>query len=76
LDSQLGWGRVATEVAVHEIPGDHNEITDEPHVRVLAAKLSRSLEEANLAPEQSRPAPAAAEVPNDHRLVGAHLPPP
>jgi thioesterase domain-containing protein/acyl carrier protein len=75
MDSQLGWGRVATEVEVHEITGDHNEITEEPHVRVLAAKLSRSLHETNLAREQSRRAAPAAEDARDPSLVGAHLPP-
>ena len=45
MDPQLGWGRIANEVAVLEIPGDHDEITSEPHVQVLAAKLSACLEE-------------------------------
>jgi thioesterase domain-containing protein/acyl carrier protein len=74
-DLELGWGHVATQVEVHEITGQHNEITDEPHVRVLAAKLSRSLEETNLAREKSRHAAPAAEAQGDHSLVGAHLPP-
>lgn len=75
MDSQLGWGRVATEVEVNEITGDHNEITNEPHVRVLAAKLARSLESTNLAHEQSRLAAPAAEDSRDPSLVGANLPP-
>ena len=46
-DRQLGWGGLAAGgVEVHEIPGGHLEITDEPHVRVLAQKLRSCLDQA------------------------------
>jgi hypothetical protein len=47
MDSKLGWGRLASEVEVHEIPGGHYGITYEPHVQVLAARLSQCLDRRN-----------------------------
>jgi thioesterase domain-containing protein/acyl carrier protein len=45
IDPQLGWGRLAAEgVDVQEVPGEHTGMFKEPHVRVLAEKLSRCLE--------------------------------
>jgi thioesterase domain-containing protein/acyl carrier protein len=46
-DPQLGWGGLAAGgIEVHEIPGSHLEITNEPHVRVLAQKLRSCLDRA------------------------------
>lgn len=43
-DEGLGWGsRAAQGVEVYEIPGEHPTFLREPHVRVLAAKLSERL---------------------------------
>ena len=45
-DPTLGWSSiVAGGVDVHEVPGDHR-LFREPHVRVLAAGLQASLEQA------------------------------
>jgi acyl-CoA synthetase (AMP-forming)/AMP-acid ligase II/thioesterase domain-containing protein/acyl carrier protein len=44
---QGGWVELAGGgLVVHEIPGDHMTITQEPNVQVLAAKLSQRLDEA------------------------------
>ncbi len=42
----LGWGRLAAQVTVREIPGFHANILQEPYVRTLAAQLKRALDEA------------------------------
>ncbi|MGD1072493.1 MAG: HAD-IIIC family phosphatase [Bryobacteraceae bacterium] len=43
-DSLLGWGPLVKRgVRVYEVPGDHNEITAEPHVRLLAQELDKYL---------------------------------
>jgi thioesterase domain-containing protein len=42
-DETWGWDRVAREVAVHRVPGRHDEIMNEPHVKAVADVLSRSL---------------------------------
>jgi hypothetical protein len=43
-DYELGWGRYALEgVEVHEISGDHDDLTSEPNVGVLAEKLNLCL---------------------------------
>ena len=45
VDPQLGWGRLAAGgVEVHELPGEHLSIFQEPHVRSLAEKLTACLE--------------------------------
>jgi aspartate racemase len=46
-DPELGWGRLAPRVDVYNIPGNHDSIMTEPHVRVLAEKLTLCLERAN-----------------------------
>ena len=46
-DDTLGWAPlVLGGIEVYEVPGDHNDITSQPNVRVLAQKLARSLEQA------------------------------
>ena len=42
-----GWKKyVAGEIEVHAVPGDHDNMVLEPHVRVLASQLRRCLHEA------------------------------
>jgi amino acid adenylation domain-containing protein len=44
-DNRLGWEKLAREgLEVHEVPGTHVSIREEPHVAVLAEKLKRCLE--------------------------------
>ncbi len=38
-DPQYGWGELAGQVEVQSVPGAHESILEEPHVRVLAEKL-------------------------------------
>jgi non-ribosomal peptide synthetase component F/thioesterase domain-containing protein len=42
-DLALGWEPLAREVEVHEVAGDHDHMTAEPHVQVLAQKLDALL---------------------------------
>jgi thioesterase domain-containing protein len=62
IDPQLGWGHIAAGgVEVHEVPGEHIGIFQEPHVRFLAEKLTGCLEAARrAAPSRSGPAAEAA----------------
>ncbi|MBD2040985.1 amino acid adenylation domain-containing protein, partial [Microcoleus sp. FACHB-672] len=47
-DPQLGWGEFAAgELEIHDIPGDHIGILQEPNVKVLAEKLSVYLQKPN-----------------------------
>ena len=39
-----GWGPWCAGVDVHEVPGDHDSMVLEPHVRVLAGRLRRCIE--------------------------------
>ncbi|MBW4680494.1 MAG: amino acid adenylation domain-containing protein [Microcoleus vaginatus WJT46-NPBG5] len=44
-DPQLGWGKFAAgELEIHDVPGDHIGILQEPNVKVLAKKLSAYLQ--------------------------------
>jgi thioesterase domain-containing protein/acyl carrier protein len=43
-DVEDGWRELVADLEVHEIPGNHRDIIEEPHVRVLAEKLSRCLD--------------------------------
>ncbi|HZI87679.1 MAG TPA: alpha/beta fold hydrolase, partial [Pyrinomonadaceae bacterium] len=48
-DNRLGWRRLAAGgLEVHEIPGNHTTIREEPNVRVLAEKLKVCLKNAVL----------------------------
>jgi thioesterase domain-containing protein len=43
-DDSLGWrARAASGVEIHEIPGEHHTILSEPHVEVLARKLTECI---------------------------------
>ncbi len=47
LDPGLGWQVLAQgRVQIHDLPGLHHAMFDEPHVQVLAEKLERCLEAA------------------------------
>ncbi len=46
-DPYLGWGRVVSgTLETYEVPGDHNEMIREPHVRLLAEHLRTSFDNA------------------------------
>jgi acyl transferase domain-containing protein/thioesterase domain-containing protein len=74
LDSHLqyvypdnGWGRFAGSVEVHEVPGSHDSMVLEPNVRVVAARLRASIQQAEaqktaLAGVREHSAPARANV--------------
>ncbi|MEW6405160.1 MAG: hypothetical protein AB1649_25475, partial [Chloroflexota bacterium] len=48
-DPYVGWGRVISgSIETYEVPGDHNEMIREPHVKVLAEYLRTCLESAQL----------------------------
>jgi thioesterase domain-containing protein len=43
-DDSLGWrARAAQGVEIHEVPGEHHTILSEPHVEVLARKLTECI---------------------------------
>jgi thioesterase domain-containing protein len=49
-----GWTPHVERVSVHEVPGDHDSMVLEPNVRVLAHRLRRALEEAELRAAEKR----------------------
>ena len=51
FEDDLGWGKLTTDVTIKRIPGSHEGIFVEPHVRCLARELEASL---GLSPQQSR----------------------
>jgi amino acid adenylation domain-containing protein len=49
-DSERGWtGMFADGLEIHEVPGDHLTMLDEPHVRAVAERLSECLHKTQLA---------------------------
>lgn len=47
FDSQLGWGGIAEGgVEIHDVPGEHETMFNDPHVRVLAERMKTCLEKA------------------------------
>ncbi len=47
FDSELGWGGLAADgIEVHDVPGEHETIFHEPHVRILAATMKDCIEKA------------------------------
>ncbi|WP_299609877.1 type I polyketide synthase [uncultured Tateyamaria sp.] len=52
------WTRFVPGVAIHEVPGDHDSMVLEPNVRVLAARMKKVLEAAELEMAQ-RPTPGS-----------------
>jgi thioesterase domain-containing protein/acyl carrier protein len=46
-DPQMGWGKLtAGGMEIHEIPGSHTQIMEEPKVRLVAEKLTACLKQA------------------------------
>jgi thioesterase domain-containing protein len=46
-DPAMGWDKASSEpVETYSVPGDHNTMVAEPHVRVLAEKLRACLDKA------------------------------
>lgn len=46
-DPLWGWGTLASDgITLHDVPGDHDSLWEEPQVEVLAAKLREALESA------------------------------
>jgi thioesterase domain-containing protein/acyl carrier protein len=46
LDPLLGWGRRAKEdILVHDVPGGHSSMLQEPNVRVLAVQLQTAIDD-------------------------------
>ena len=46
FDRQLGWGGLADQVDVYDVPGDHVTIAEEPYVGVLAEKFRLAIQAA------------------------------
>jgi amino acid adenylation domain-containing protein len=44
-DPIVSWRRLVTDLAIYPVPGDHNTMLREPHVRVLAESLKHCLAE-------------------------------
>ncbi|MDX1952010.1 MAG: amino acid adenylation domain-containing protein [Verrucomicrobiota bacterium] len=42
-DPQYGWVGLAREIEIHSVPGNHDTMLSEPHVRALAAEFQRCL---------------------------------
>jgi FkbH-like protein len=62
-DPLLGWARRSTRaIRVHDIPGGHSSMLQEPHVQILAAHLQLSIDEV-LADESIYPHESAATGP-------------
>lgn len=45
-DPQMGWGGLAANIKVYDLPGDKITVFKEPHVRILAEHLNRCIEDA------------------------------
>jgi acyl-CoA synthetase (AMP-forming)/AMP-acid ligase II/thioesterase domain-containing protein len=45
-DRHAGWSGLVPSVEIREIPGDHNKMMKEPHIRLLAEALGKSLDQA------------------------------
>ncbi len=58
-DPSLGWACVARQgVDVHEVPGDHMTILDEPRVATLADRLRACIDFAQMASSKPLPVPS------------------
>lgn len=42
-NSSLGWSELASDLQVHQIPGNHLSLLKQPHVQILAEKLGQYL---------------------------------
>jgi aspartate racemase len=66
-EPDLGWGAYAAGgVAVHVIPGTHESMIEEPHVRVLAEKLTACLDKARQIPSTDARSPRSHGAPVFH----------
>ena len=45
-DPKADWEAFAAKVEIQEVPGDHDSVLDEPHVRVLAERLAACVDRA------------------------------
>lgn len=67
-DRYLGWGPVVRgRIDDVEVPGDHSQITEEPHVRVLAERLDASLHKAAALNDRERQEEAVRREPGPKR---------
>jgi amino acid adenylation domain-containing protein len=48
-DPLLGWGRLAKNILVHQVPGEHGEVIREPYVHTLGATVENCLQAAESA---------------------------
>lgn len=66
-----GWGRLAADVAVHFVPGQHHSMVKDPHVQVLARVLNACVERAEDAERDREPqrAVGAPDSPDGLRQV-------
>jgi thioesterase domain-containing protein len=48
-DPLLGWGRLAKNIVVHHVPGEHGEVIREPYVHALGAAVENCLQAAETA---------------------------
>lgn len=53
-DPQSDWKQFATVLEMHEVPGDHETLLDEPHVRTLAQQLRACIDQALYESERRR----------------------
>ena len=42
-DPMLGWGALAGGLEIHDVPGEHGNVLNEPHVRTVADELETIL---------------------------------
>lgn len=43
-DQKLGWNALASEIELHQVPGNHLSLLRQPHVQILAQQLRQCLE--------------------------------
>jgi amino acid adenylation domain-containing protein len=69
-DPTLGWGQLSSEsVEVYDVPGGHEQIVYEPHVRVLAKRLREAIAKAaSTQPDATTQTPAPEAVNPQSRL--------
>jgi amino acid adenylation domain-containing protein/HAD superfamily phosphatase (TIGR01681 family) len=70
-DEQYGWGELAREVETYVIPGAHESILEEPHVRDLAENIKECLLKIQkMETATANPAPTVSE----ESRIGSSLP--
>jgi thioesterase domain-containing protein/acyl carrier protein len=48
VEPGLGWASLASDVEIHEVPGDHLSILKEPHVEILGKRLTMCIEKVRI----------------------------